>query len=131
MKLTTIVLFILILILIVFLVASFYGDNKSKESYVNFYGDKSINFSPVTIPGYKNPLIKLYDNNFYDKINGNILRVFGDELSNTKTDKTGDSNIKSIQIINRFGSGKSVISNNLSDIGKVAIKSSLEPSYKQ
>jgi hypothetical protein len=92
LKLTPFWLFIILLaVLIISIVIGLNTLKQRNEGFVNFQ-HSAPEFFPVNISGYKNPLIKLYDNNFFDKTNGNLVRVYGSAYSKqSPKDKTGKS----------------------------------------
>jgi hypothetical protein len=98
MKLSPIWLF---LILLIVLIISAIFVKPTKESFVSFYGSTDANTTNLTIPNYPNHVNKLYDNDFFDPKNGNILRVYACEFdSKTGQDTTG-AGIDYIDVIDR------------------------------
>ena len=103
LKLTPFWLFIILLaVLIISIVIGLNTLKQRNEGFVNFQ-HSAPEFFPVNINGYENPLIKLYDNNFFDKKNGNLVRVYGSAYSKqSPKDKNGKS-LTSIKIHGRAG----------------------------
>ena len=94
LKLTPIWLFLILLVVLV--IAVIYGVNTYKEGLVTFKresGAENKALASVQVEWYQNPLYKLYDNNFVDTINGNIIRVYEDNTGSiikyTITDRSG------------------------------------------
>ena len=73
-----------------------------KESFIGFYGSTASNTPGLVIPNYPNKVHKLYDNDFFDPKNGNILRVYAAAYDNVSQDTTG-ATIDHIDIIDRSG----------------------------
>jgi hypothetical protein len=90
LKLTPIWLFLILLAVLV--VAVIYGVNTYKEGLVSFKRSDDV-LKSIQVEWYQNPLYKLYDNNFVDTINGNIVRVYEDNAGSiikyTITDRSG------------------------------------------
>jgi len=90
LKLTPIWLFLILLAVLV--VAVIYGVNTYKEGLVTFKRSDDV-LKSIQVEWYQNPLYKLYDNNFVDTINGNIVRVYEDNAGSiikyTITDRGG------------------------------------------
>ena len=94
LKLTPIWLFLILLAVLV--IAVIYGVNTYKEGLVAFKAESGAEnkaLASVQVEWYQNPLYKLYDNNFVDTINGNIIRVYEDNTGSiikyTITDRSG------------------------------------------
>ena len=99
-KLTPFWLFIILLAVLIISIVIGINTLKQCEGFVH-YSYSSPTFFPVNISGYKNPLIKLYDNIFFDKTNGNLVRVYGGAFTdNAPKDEDGHS-LTSIEIYSR------------------------------
>lgn len=93
MKITPILLF---LILLVVLVISIAFANASKEGFVSFQQDKKpIDY--VSIPTYSKTanVVKLYDNLFFDNKNGNVIEVDSSKFAGN-VDVTGNTIISTV-----------------------------------
>jgi hypothetical protein len=119
MKLTPFWLFIILLIV---LILSVIFTKKSRESFVGFYGSTASNTANLTIPQYANPVYKLYDNDYFDPKNGNILRVYGSVYSATADQDTAGTTIDQVDLINRgaivtkFDKGKPITGSTLTSV---------------
>ena len=106
MKLKLSPLWLFLLLLIVLIASSIFIKpyaTLSKESFIGFYGSTASNTAGLTIPNYANPVHKLYDNDFFDPTNGNLLRVYGSEgNTNTPQDTTG-ATIDHVDLVDRTG----------------------------
>ena len=99
-KLTPFWLFIILLAVLIISIVIGINTLKQSEGFVN-YEYSSPAFFPVNISGYKNPLIKLYDNNFFDKKNGNLVRVYGSAFTDNSPKDTNGNSLTSIEIYSR------------------------------
>jgi len=106
MKLKLSPLWLFLLLLIVLIASSIFIKpyaTLSKESFIGFYGSTASNTAGLTIPNYANPVHKLYDNDFFDPTNSNLLRVYGSEgNTNTPQDTTG-ATIDHVDLVDRSG----------------------------
>lgn len=106
MKIRLSPLFLFLLLLIVLIVSYIFTETYkpySKESFIGFYGSTASNTTGLTVPKYSNPVNKLYDNDFFDPINGNILRVYGTAYDSKTAQDTTGTTINHIDIIDRSG----------------------------
>jgi hypothetical protein len=99
-KLTPFWLFIILLAVLIISIVIGINTLKQSEGFVN-YAYSTPTLIPVNISGYKNPLIKLYDNNFYDKTNGNLVRVYGSAFTDKAPKDDNGNSLTAIEILTR------------------------------
>jgi hypothetical protein len=85
LKFSPLILFIILLVVLIFstiICKTCFLNNSRTEGFVSFQKDKDTTVSPntlfmVDLPQYSktNPVAKLYDNLFFDKLNGNLIEV--------------------------------------------------------
>ena len=84
LKFSPLILFIILLVVLIFstIICKTCFLNNGKESFVSYQKDKDTTVNPntlfmVDLPQYSktNPVAKLYDNLFFDKLNGNLIEV--------------------------------------------------------
>ena len=90
LKLTPV--WLLLILLSALVIAVIYGVNTYKEGMVTFKRDDNV-LRSIVVEWYQNPLYKLYDNNFLDIVNGNLIRVYEDDAGSiikyTITERNG------------------------------------------
>ena len=90
LKLTPV--WLLLILLSALVIAVIYGVNTYKEGMVTFKRDDDV-LRSIVVEWYQNPLYKLYDNNFLDIVNGNLIRVYEDDAGSiikyTITERNG------------------------------------------
>ena len=104
--LTPFILFLLLLI--VLLISIIYGSNKSimfTEGLSDFTSD-ILSLGIINIPSYTNPLSKLYGLNYFDPLNGNLIRFVQktQDTSASTSNKPYTDRPVSITILNRNSS---------------------------
>lgn len=123
MKLSPLWLFLILLIVLI-ISAIFITPISSltKESFVSYYGSTASNTSNLAIPNYPNPVDKLYDNDFFDPKNGNILRVFACAYDPSVGQDTTGAGIDYIDVIDRssnatkFANGETITAGTLQSV---------------
>ena len=92
--LTPFILFLLLLI--VLLISIIYGLNKNiifmeglttvstSSTFIDFF-PKLYSLDEMSSPSYVNKLTKIYGNNYFDKLNGNLIRFLAPTGKNTPT----------------------------------------------
>lgn len=121
LKLSSFMIFLIILIVLVILVALYNYFSSGKEGFLN-YQEKTKILNTITIGMYANqPVVKLYDNLYFDKANGNLIEIY----STTKEDVSLRVDVKSIYVTTR--DGVSTIYNNTAN---PPVEESLIPSMK-
>lgn len=104
MKLKLSPLWLFLLLLIVLIISSiFMKPSTAKESFIGFYGSTAANTTGLTIPNYPNPVNKLYDNDFFDPKNGNLLRVYAAVYNPTSGQDASGATIDHVDIVDRSG----------------------------
>jgi hypothetical protein len=112
-KLTPFTMFLLLFV--VFILAIFLQKwfpwvmPSQKEGYISFYGSTPVNQSPIIIPQYSsvNNLLKMFDNLFFDPVNGNVVVIDTTSQSNSSyspsaTDPSNNNEDMSASLINHI-----------------------------
>jgi len=127
LKFSPLILFIILLVVLIFstiICKTCFFNTSNREGFVSFQYDKDTTISQnqylVDLPQYssKNPVTKLYDNLFFDKLNGNLIEVdsvnYPNIAANISIDRTGSS-INNIYVNTRNNINRSyqtVVNNN-------------------
>jgi len=132
MKLTPLMIFLTMLVILVIVVALYNMWDGLSEGFVSYANDKS-SLSSVLMTPYSttNKVYKLYDNVFYDHMNGNLIEVDG-QTKNAGGDSS-DSSITKLTIVPRVSDMRSAQEYSRGDNGSFsvpALESSIPPSYK-
>jgi len=127
LKFSPLILFIILLVVLIFstiICKTCFFNSSNREGFVSYQYDKDTTISQnqylVDLPQYssKNPVTKLYDNLFLDKLNGNLIEVdsvnYPNIAGNISIDRTGSS-ISNIYVNTRNNINRSyqtVVNNN-------------------
>jgi hypothetical protein len=127
LKFSPLILFIILLVVLIFstiICKTCFFNSSNTEGFVSYQYDKDTTISQnqylVDLPQYssKNPVTKLYDNLFFDKLNGNLIEVdsvnYPNIAGNISIDRTGSS-ISNIYVNTRNNINRSyqtVVNNN-------------------
>jgi hypothetical protein len=99
LKLSSFMIFLIILIVLVILVALYNYFSSGKEGFLHYQESAKI-MNTITIDMYANqPVVKLYDNLYFDKANGNLIEIY----STTKDPVSLRVDITSIYVTTRDG----------------------------
>ena len=143
MKITPIILFLILLLVLVLSIifSNLLPLNNTREGMINFGYNKQSDDN-LTIPQYNNSpaksVNKLYDNIYFDDINGNLIEVdgsvydFANTVANTVSDRTGSgdgSTITGVYVVKRDGTSNSTIYNTTNGASTESALSSVSPAY--
>ena len=88
MKLSSMMVFLLILALFVFAIVVTYN---TPEGFLSYQNTTPV-LNQVTIPQYSvYPVYKMYDSLYFDNMNGNVIELFGEDSGDNSSDMTGNS----------------------------------------
>ncbi len=94
-------LLLFLILLGALIISVLFGIKINSEGFIGYKKNDVINTEARYLQGYDNNLTKLFDNNFYDQQNGNIVVIDG----------SGDETIGGYSVISRDGSKKQFSSN--------------------
>jgi len=97
-KLTPLWLFLILLAILIISILFF--KKKSAEGLINYHA-KTDPGLVVQLPNYTNVVVKLFDNDYFDPKNGNVLRIYGSQYKKTDTPDVTGSSIDYIDLLDR------------------------------
>jgi hypothetical protein len=97
-KLTPLWLFLILLAILIISILFF--KKKSAEGLINYHA-KTDPGLVVQLPNYTNVVVKLFDNDYFDPKNGNVLRIYGSQYTKTDTPDVTGSSIDYIDLLDR------------------------------
>jgi hypothetical protein len=97
-KLTPLWLFLILLAILIISILFF--KKKSSEGLINYHA-KTDPGLVVQLPNYTNVVVKLFDNDYFDPKNGNVLRIYGSQYTKTGTPDVSGSSIDYIDLLDR------------------------------
>jgi len=97
-KLTPLWLFLILLAILIISILFF--KKKSAEGLINYHA-KTDPGLVVQLPNYTNVVVKLFDNDYFDPKNGNVLRIYGSQYTNAGTPDVTGSSIDYIDLLDR------------------------------
>jgi hypothetical protein len=98
-KLTPLWLFLILLAILIFSIL--FLKKGSTEGLIN-YQVQTVPGLAIQLPNYNNSLVKLFDNDYFDPKNGNVLRIYGAEnIQGTSTVDNNGSSIDYIDLLDR------------------------------
>ena len=97
-KLTPLWLFLILLAILIISILFF--KKGSAEGMINFQVQTAPGLS-ITLPNYTNSLVKLFDNDYFDPKNGNVLRIYGTQFTSSGSLDITGSSIDYIDLLDR------------------------------